>query len=197
MKIIKLSQEHLHAIKPLFENKKFMGVDALGNYIHAAADFNATYHRLFCGSYLSDLKQYHAYAAVSDTMEVKCILAFYESNDNPEWYWTHIRSCGDKKSVQLLLDKVIEHNENNGRFKFYSMWNMRYQHIYRKFAFSKYTAERYDYFDEYMVPTKTKCVWNMPWLVLYGRTLVPIDTVVRCTFLKQQYRAKLDIAGNI
>jgi hypothetical protein len=197
MKIIKLTSEHKNLVKPLFENKKWMGVDSDQDFIDPELNFNEVHYDLFCDGYLSDLKQYHAYGSFDDNMEVKSIISFYESNDNPEWYWTHIRSCGNRKFVLPLLDKVIEHNENNGRFKFYSMWNIRYQNIYRKFAFSKYNAERYDYFEEFVVPAKTKCVWNMPWMILYGRTLVPLDTVVRCTFLKQQYREKLDIAGNI
>ena len=197
MEIVKLTSYHKELIKPLFENKKWMGVDAEGNFVSEQLNFNEVYYNVFCSSYLGELKQYHAYVAFDSDWQIRSIISFYESNDNPEWYWTHIRSCGNRRFIPPLLDKVIEHNENNGRFKFYSMWNSRYQKIYRKFAFSKYNAERYDSFDEYMVPAKTRCVWTLPWMVLYGRTLVPVDTVVRCTFLKQQYREKLDIAGNI
>ena len=197
MRIFKLTPDHKELIKPLFENKKWMGVDAKGNFVDERLNFNEVYYNVFCSSYLGDLKQYHAYGCFDDDMQIRSIISFYESNDNAEWYWTHIRSCGNRRFVPPLLDRVIEHNENNGRFKFYSMWNSKYQNVYRKFAFSKYNAERYDYFDEYIVPAKTKCVWTLPWMVLFGRMLVPVDTVVRCTFLKQQHREKLDIAGNI
>lgn len=195
MEIIKLTPEHKDDIKNLFYNNKWMGVQAQGNFV--AGDFNRIYYEVFCDSYLSDLKNYHAFALFGDNGNAKSIISFYESNDNPDWYWTHIRSDNDRTSVPPLLDKVIEYNENNNRFKFYSMWNSRYQNVYRRFAFSKYNSERYDSFEEYYVPAKTRCVYNIPWLVLYGRTLVPVDTIVRCTFLKQKYRPELVCAGNI
>lgn len=195
MKIVKLESCHKKEIKSLFHSNKWMGILAEDNFV--PGDFNSIYYDVFCDSYLSGLQNYHAFAAFDDSGNAKSLISFYESNDNPDWYWTHIRSDNDRSYVPPLLDTVIEYNENNNRFKFYSMWNARYQKIYRRFAFSKYNSERYDSFEEYHVPAKTRCVYNIPWLVLYGRTLVPVDTIVRCTFLKQQYRDKLVSAGNI
>lgn len=200
MNIVKLSSDHRQGILPLFENKKWMGVDREEEFFidrEKYENVGEAYHESFCNTYLSDLKSYHAYGSFDDSGNIRAIISFHESNENPEWYWTHVRSNGGKEFVQPLLDAVIEHNENNERYKFYSMWNLRYQKIYRKFAFSKYNSERYDSFDEYVVPAKTRCIYTMPWMVLYNRTLVPVDTVVRCTFLKKEYRKNLLVAGNL
>lgn len=200
MKILKLSSEHAEAIRPLFEEKKWMGADRENEFFvnrEVFQDVGDTYYNSFTNTYLTDLRTYHAYGSFDELGNVRALIAFHESNENAEWYWTHIRSNGGKDFVQPLLDAVIDHNEKNGRYKFYSMWNLKYRRIYRKFAFSKYNSERYDSFDEYVVPAKTRCIYTMPWMVLYNRTLVPVDTVVRCTYLKREYRNDLGIAGNL
>jgi hypothetical protein len=203
MKIEKLTSDHSNALKTLFLNTEYMGIsrDQFDDSIKAKLrtdDIGQIYHETFCSTYLSGLRSYHAYGCINEeTDEITSLISFYESTDNAEWYWTQVRSIGNNQDVKMLLDKVIEHNEIRGRFKFYSMWNVKYQRIYRRFAFSKYNNERYDYFDEYVVPSKTRCLYTVPWMVLYNRTLVPVDSIVRCSFLKQQYRKKLSVAGNI
>jgi len=198
MRVEQLTDMHKEAIKPLFGVKKWMGVDAsAGAFIHEAYDFENVYYTNFCNTYLSGLNSYHAFGAFNDNGEVIGFIGFYESSDNAEWYWTHVltKDAAGKKVIPAILDKVIAYNESNGRLKFYSMWNAKYAKVYRRLAFSIENSERYDSFDEYMVPAKHRVLYTMPWMVLYGRILLPVDSIVRCTFLKQQYREELLIAG--
>jgi hypothetical protein len=127
---------------------------------------------------------------------VTAMFSFYESVDSPDWYATQIRSL-DSTSIPFVLDKVIEHNEANGRLKFFSLFNERYRKAFRKFAFSDYNDARYASFDEFIVPAKTKCIYSLPWSILFNRTLLPVDSVVRCSYLKKEYRLELPKGGNI
>jgi len=200
MQVVKLTSEHAEKIKPLFKLKKFMGVDPVNNYFVGTAEFqfDEMYHKAFITTYLTDLNSYHAYGCVEDSGEITSILGFYESPDDASWYWNHVRTTGNNAAdIKLLLDNVIKHNEAKGRFKFYSMFPKKYINVYRRLAFSKYNSERYDYFDEFSVDVKHQCKFNLHWQILYNRTLVPVDTVVRCTFLKQKYRTSLFNAGNL
>ena len=77
------------------------------------------------------------------------------------------------------------------------MFPLEYKKVYRRLAFSNIAKERYDYFDEFHVKEKHYPIFNLPWQILYNRTLVPVDSIVRCTFLKQQYRDTLYDAGRL
>ena len=198
MRVEQLTSEHKDAIKPLFGVKKWMGVSHEDNaFISSAYDFENTYYVNFCNTYLSGLNSYHAFGAFNENGEVIGFIGFYESSDNAEWYWTHVltKDAAGKRVIPAILDAVIDYNEKNGRLKFYSMWNAKYAKVYRRLAFSEKNNERYDSFDEYMVPAKHRVLYTMPWMVLYGRILLPVDSLVRCTFLKQKYREKLLVAG--
>lgn len=199
MKVIKLNADHIESIKPLFGYPKFMGVDTTNNYfVGSNLNFSEFYHQTFVETYLSDLKSYHAYGVENDNKEIIAILGFYESIEDASWYWNIIRTTGNnKKAIRLLLDTVIDHNEKKGRFKFYSMFPTKYTSVYRRLAFSSAANERYDYFDEYNVEAKHQCQFTLAWQILYNRTLVPVDTVVRCTFLKQKYRSNIYNAGRL
>jgi hypothetical protein len=199
MNVIKLTNEHKSLIRPLFNYPKFMGTSPDTDYfIEPDYKFDDTYHENFSLTYLSDLKTYHSYGVQDDSGNFLAILGFYESPDDASWYWNTIRTLGNnKKAIRLLLDKAIEHNEANGRFKFYSMFPKRYTGVYRRLAFSSAANERYDYFDEYYVEAKHQCQFNLSWQILYNRVLVPVDTVVRCTFLKQKYRENIYHAGRL
>lgn len=142
----------------------------------------------FTTTYLSDLTNYHAYGAISENGEMVGISSFYESNDEASWYGTGIRNSGNKCTARLLLDAMIAHNEERGRFKFYTLWSIKHAKLLRRFVFNEYNNERYDYFDEFYVKDKHMCMFSLPWQILYNRSLIPIDSVVRCTFLKQKYR---------
>jgi hypothetical protein len=199
MEVIKLTAIYSTDIRHLFNSPKFMGASTTTNYfVGPDLEISNFYHKTFTETYLSDLNSYHAYGCIDDTGHVTTILGFYESSDDASWYWNHIRTVGNNADeIKLVLDRVIAHNEVKGRYKFYSMFPKKYANTYRRLAFSKYNSERYDYFDEFSVNEKHQCAFTLPWQILYNRTLVPVDTIVRCTFLKQQYRDELYNAGRL
>ena len=196
MIIKKLEKSHEEALYPLFETHKYMGTTVDSSDFFAKDIMAKVYHKGFCTTYLSDLSNYHAFGAFDDDKIVGAI-ACYQSTDEPSWYGTQIRSINSKEVARDLLDHMIKFNEELGRYKFYTLWNAKHAKLLRRFAFSDWADERYDYFDECLVPAKTKCVYTNHWQILFNRILLPHDTIVRCTFLKQQYRNKLPVAGNI
>lgn len=198
MKIVKLDSSHILDVRRLFEKKKYMGAMVYSNYFVATdQDYVEYYHTAFSDTYLSDLNSYHAYGAIDNEGIFQGLIGFYESSEDASWYGTHIKNSGDKKVAQLLLDTAIKHNEERGRLKFYTLWSAKHAKLLRRFTFSEWANERYDYFDEYMVPLKYQCKYNLHWQILYNRTLIPIDTVVRCTFLKNIYRSNWSNAGRL
>jgi hypothetical protein len=176
-----------------------MGVPTDQNYfVGAELKFEEFYYEAFKETYLTDLKSYHAYGYMDEQGTITTAIGFYESNEDASWYWNHIRTTGNNiQHIKQVLDKVLEHNEKNGRFKFYSMFPTKYIKTYRRLAFSKAASERYDYFDEYYVESRHQAQFSLPWQILYNRTLLPVDTMVRCTFLKQKYRENLYHAGRL
>lgn len=197
MTIVKLNQSHIEAIKPLFNNKKYMGVD-INDHSFKIEDstFNQVTYNIFCNNYLSNLKNFHAYGYFEDNI-VKALISFYESIDEPAWYYTIYRSLGDNNLLRDVLDRVIEHNESCGRLKFYTLTHEKHTKLLRRFHWSKYNNERYGYFDEYFVPAKAKVYYINAWELLYKRMLVPEKSIVRCNFLKQEYRVILPQGGNL
>lgn len=196
MIIKKLDESHEEALYPLFETHKYMGAKVDSVDFFAKDAMAKVYHKGFCTTYLRGLSNYHAFGAFDDDKIVGAI-ACYQSTDEPSWYGTQIRSMNSKEVARDLLDHMIKFNEELGRYKFYTLWNAKHAKLLRRFAFSDWADERYDYFDECLVPAKTKCVYTNHWQILFNRILLPHDTIVRCTFLKQQYRNKLPVAGNI
>jgi hypothetical protein len=197
MPVVKLSSEHIEQVKPLFYIKKFMGTSTLGKSVTKENPGNKLLYDIFCSNYLSDLDNFHAYGYVDDDGEVKSLISFYESVEEPAWYYTVYRSSGDNELLRPVLDKVIEHNESNGRLKFYTLVNQRHSRLLRRFHWSKYNDERYGYFDEYLVPAKQKCYYTNAWELLFKRFLSTEDCVVRCNYLKQEYRTSLPQGGNL
>jgi len=199
MEIRKLDHCDTEICFDLFMNRKYMGAaDIRGFYCSPTEnhDQNIQYYHIFCNSYLTDLKNYVAYGAVEND-QIIGIISAYKSADEPSWYGTQIRSNGGRTVVRALLDQMIDHMESEGRLKFYTLWNVKDSRLLRRFAFSERTNERYDYFDEYLVPKKYRCLYTQHWHVLFNRVLLPVDTVIRCTFLKQKYRTNLVIGGNL
>jgi hypothetical protein len=199
MTVIKLTSEHADAVRPLFKLPRFMGVSTEQNYfIGKEQKFEEFYYQAFTETYLTNLKSYHSYGHFDEQGNITATISFYESGEDASWYWNHVRTLGNNKDhIRAVLDKVIEHNEANGRFKFYSMFPARYVNVYRRLAFGKQASKRYDHFDEFYVEAKHQPIFGLPWQILYNKTLVPVDTVVRCTFLKQKYREKLFHAGRL
>lgn len=200
MSVVKLNKTHIEAVKGLFQGKKYMGVDATSPSFtnnDPSINFNQLLYDIFCSTYLGDLNNFHAFGYVGEDGNVNALISFYESYDEPAWFLTIYRSSGNNHLLQDVLDAVIEYNENNGRLKFYSLSHKSHTRLMRRFLWSKYNNERYGYFDEFIVPAKHKCFYVNHWELLFKRFLVPEDSIVRCTYLKQEYRITLPIGGNI
>ena len=197
MSVVKLNSSHIEQVRDLFTNKKYMGLD-MNNEAYSLEDttFNKLTYDIFCSNYLSDLQNFHAYGYVEDDT-VKSLISFYESIEEPAWYYTVYRSSGNNELLRSVLDEVIKHNEDRHRLKFYTLVNQKHSRLLRRFHWSKYNDERYGYFDEYIVPTRNKCYYTNAWELLYKRMLLPEDSIVRCNYLKQEYRTTLPIGGNI
>jgi len=199
MTVVKLNNSHVEAVKGLFETKKYMGIDVNSADFtknDETLNFNKLLYDIFCSNYLSDLNNFHAYGYLKDG-KVKALISFYESTEEPAWFYTIYRSSGDNNLLRLVLDEVIKHNEERGRLKFYTLTHASHTKLLRRFHWSKYNNERYGYFDEFLVPAKNKCFYINPWELLFKRFLVPEDSIVRCNYLKQEYRTTLPIGGNI
>lgn len=199
MNIVKITAEHSEALKYVFRRKEYMGVDLNTNYFTDQAQYGPVEQMLyanFCYTYLSDRKSHHAFGHLNEDGNFTSVLGFYESSDDASWYWNQIRTTGDNANeIKAVLDEVIKFNESRGRLKFYSMFPLKYRKVYRRLAFSKWASERYDSFDEFYVEAKHQCKFTLPWQIMYNRTLVPTDTLVRCTYLKQEYREQLFNGG--
>ena len=198
MNIIKLNSSHADLVKSLFYKDKFMGKHLTNTHIGSPNDLVDLHYLAFQTTYLTDLVNYHAYGAINNDGVVQCYIGFYESIDDASWYWNQVRTTGNGTDlIKHCLDAVIKHNEEKGKLKFYSMFPAKYTKVYRRLAFSTHNSERYDSFDEYTVKPNNQCIYTMPWQILYNRTLTPVETVVRCSFLKQQYRTSMTNGGNI
>jgi len=194
MNIVKLNYDHRDMIKDLFLNKSYMGEKDITLFYRSPAS-NDGYDN-FVSTYLSGLKNYISYGYIENNT-VRGLISAHQNFDEPSWYYTQVRSNGDAKNIKFLLDTMCDYQESCGRFKFYSLWNKRYIKSIRRFAFTDRIKERYDYFDEYYVPVKLRCFYTNHWQILFNRVLLPVDTVVRCTFLKQKYRNQLPIGGGL
>ena len=209
MPVVKLNSSHKAACRGLFKSKKYMGKDIndtpefqvynnKNNPIQSPAEeFNLRLYNVFCSNYLSNLTNFHAFGYINEEGEVTASVSFYESFEEPAWYYTLYRSTGDNTKLRDVLDEVIKYNEANGRLKFYTLVHKRHSKLLRKFHWSKYNDERYGYFDEFVVPAKTKCFYTNHWELLFKRFLVPEDSVVRCNYLKQEFRTELPIGGAV
>jgi len=198
MKIVKLTPDHAEDAKHLFYNEKYMGVEVNNNTWGTTTEYFAqlTYNR-FINAYLADLKNFGAYGAVDDAGTVQAFVCYYTSADEPSWFYTLARSSGDNRLLKDVLDVIIAMQEAQGRMKVYSLVNAEHAKILRRLYWSEYNSNRYHYVDEYMVPAKYKTYYNRDWELLFKRSLLPSDTIVRCSFLKQEFRTSLPIGGNI
>jgi hypothetical protein len=161
--IVKLDESHHELTQPLFQSSAI--------------------HQYYCDTYLSGLRNFHAYGNIVDGV-ITDFISYYAHSDDPSYYITRYRSTNQDSA---LLNTVVTHNENDGRLKFYI----------RTDVVSLATPDRYEYHDEYLVPAKTRCYYSVPWEILFNRTLANTDAVVRCYYLKQQYRTNLPTGGYI
>jgi hypothetical protein len=175
-----------------------MGVKIVGNWSFAENPdrFNRNLYEIFCNNYLSNLASFHAYGYEEDG-KILALISFYESSEEPAWFYTLYRSAGDNNLLRDVLDEVIAYNEANGRMRFYTLVHSTHSKLLRRFHWSKINDERYGYFDEFVVPAKCKCYYQNAWELLYKRALLPEESIVRCNFLKNEFRTNLPIGGNL
>lgn len=188
MKISKLDTSHSDQIRDLYNRSKYMGVDVAGNWAGRPDLYNEFMFSVFTKTYLSGLNNFHAYGVIEDDGTIPCLITFYDSSDEPSWYYTQCRSAGNLDKLKQLFDGVLEIQEAKSRFKFYTLVNTKHAALLRRFTYSDRNDERYGYYDEFVVPAKTKCYYNNAWELLFKKVLLPVDTVVRCSYLKQEYR---------
>ena len=189
--IVRLNKDHINMVVDIFSHKAHMSTTS-----EQQDDLNNSMRDHFCNTYLTNLDNFHAFGIVENN-RVVTLISFYESIDEPSWYNTSVRNIGDPKNVKDVLDIIIEYNEKNGRLKWYSLINEHQQPAIRRFYLSKDVIDRYGYFDEYTVDARNKSFFNQHWEILYKRTLLPTDTIVRCSYLKNKYRTTLPNLGNI
>jgi len=198
MSVVKLDYTHKEMIKPLFQHETYMGVPVTldFNLDSKTVTWNSFTYDIFCNNYLSGLNNFHAYGYIEDGI-VKALISFYESDEEPAWYYTVYRSLGNNNLLRDVLDAVIKHNEDRNRFKFYTLVHSKHSKLLRRFHWSDYNNDRYDYIDEFVVPPKSKCYYTNAWELLFKKILLPEESVVRCNFLKQKYRDRLPLGGNL
>jgi hypothetical protein len=201
MEIKFLTADDRPSVRELFLDDRYMGKNNINEFYlkpYEQHDQNTQYYHNFVNAYLSDLTGYHALGAWVDNKLV-ALISSYQSIDEPSWFYTQIKSNKDCKLhyVHQMTDRMIEFQESTGRLKFYSLWHQRYMRSMRRFALSTHSQQRYDYFDEYYVPARHRCLYTHHWQILFNRVLLPVDTVVRCSFLRQKYRSKLILGAGL
>jgi hypothetical protein len=164
--IIKLLPEHQTIVKELMDTSTLKSTNPLS-------------FEMFNGIYLTNLNNFHAYGYFIND-ELKAVISFYESDEDPAWYCTSYLGI-DYDDIMLLLDRVIFHNENNKRLKFYTLSSLGS-------LWDKYQNERYSYLNELFVPSLTRCNYTNHWEVLFNRSFLSTDAIIRCYYLKQEHR---------
>jgi hypothetical protein len=162
--IIKLLPQHQPVVKELMDTATLKSTNPLS-------------FEMFAGIYLTDLNNFHAYGYF-DNDELKAVISFYESDEDPAWYCTSYLGMREN-DINTLLEGVILHNENNKRLKFYTLVDL---------LWDKYQNDRYTYVNELLIPSLTRCNYTNHWEVLFNRSLLRTDTIIRCYYLKQQHR---------
>lgn len=202
MNIVKLTSEHQSLIRPLFNKNKHAGVSAKVMTEHTtqwrgSMDYDQWAHESFCNTFLSGLTAFHAFGVEDNNGNIVAATSFFESDRDPSWYYLTCRNNGDRTMPSLLLESIADYNERNGRLKFFTVFNSKHGPAIRRLWFTKRMNERYGHYDELVVPPQTRCFYNTYWEVLYARALMPVETTVRCTYLKPEYRNTLPVGGSI
>lgn len=199
MTVKKINSMDKENVRHLFMHNKFMGVgikNHVTNKMISPASYLNKMYELFSYTYLSGLQNYHAFGKFAEDGTITTLISFYVSQEDASWYWTHIKNSGDPAAARECLDGVLAFNEANGYYKFYSMFPKKHENFYRRLIFSDYNKNRYDAVDEFFVKEKEQCKFNLAWQILYNRVLSPVETVVRLTYLKPEFRT-LPNGGNL
>jgi hypothetical protein len=177
---MKLTLDHSSKIKNLFNKTD----EVSSPFDIKAVGFSNVEHEIFHNNYLGQLKNWHSFA----DDQVSTAIVFYQSEDEASWYITDTFGSGD---MQSLISEAIEFNQKYNLFKFYLTIPVDTAE-----SFSLNNHE-YDYFDEMIVQKKTRCHFSTIWQLLYHRTLPTNDTLVRCYYLKREYRKTINIGGSL
>lgn len=186
-----LDYKHVDSVKHLFyDNAKFMSSKEafreVGN--RTEEKVRKFHYDYFCEHYL--LGEGYSIGFLQDD-KVEALIGYDIDKFEPSWFFTLFRASGKgAHHLPWCLDLAISHNELEKRLKFYSCMNAKHagKKNIRKFLFSDDVNQRYDYFDEYIVKANESCHHAKHYEHLYMRHTYPVDTVVRCTYLKQEYR---------
>ena len=185
MPVIKLGPQHTSSVSLIFGNSPD---SSLGDFNVNLPDFSVD---SFCDVYLNNRESFHAYGHLNESGSLTSLISFYESDSEPSWYYTFGFTINDH--LAEVLDEVIAHNENAGRLKFYTKINNRN----RGLNWSIDNDKRYSFIDEYIVPSHGICFYHHHNQVLFFDKMIPGQLVVRCNFLKQEYRERLPMGGNL
>lgn len=189
--IVKLTEKHINMIEDIFTHRKHMSI----THEHQP-ELNVVMRENFCNTYLTGLDNFHAFGIIEDN-KIISFVTFYESVEDPSWYYTGARNIGDPKNVRDVLDSVLEYNEKNGRLKWFTLLPEKHFAARRRFFLSANAIERYEYVDEYTVEARHKTFFNPHWEILFKRNLMTQKSTIRCSFLKNKYRTSLPNLGNI
>lgn len=179
---MKLDNSHINKIQHLFHN--------INEYeIKETASLNAlTNYEQFTLNYLGNLKLWHSFT----NSNFQGLIGFYQSIDESAWYLTQIKYT-NFNVVPDIINEVINYNENQGRKKFYCVFNENIKDTHHNILNAQQVS-RYNYIDEFYVDPKQKCLYNLPWQILYNRQTYQTRTFVRCYYLVQSIICN---AGNI
>jgi hypothetical protein len=155
---------------------------------------NETKREFFSSYYLSELDNLRTYGYfVDDTVQV--IISCYKSIMDTSWYLTHT-FYNNIDLVPELLSYIINMFEGEGIYKFYNLVPKDSNAI-DKLQWKLIDLERYIQVDECLLPAKTKSFHTSYWMILQERMLLDNDYIIRCNFLKPEYRSQLPLGGNI
>lgn len=188
-----LDYKHVDSVKHLFyDNAKFMSSkEAFREHGNRTEEKVRKFHYdYFCDYYLNGNGDGYAIGFVQDN-RVEAFMTYQADKEEPSWFLTLIRASGKgEQHLPLCLDFAVRHHESEKRLKFYSCMNARYaaKPTMRKLLFSEDVNKRYDYFDEYITKAHEKCAHPKHFKLLYQHFTYPVDTVVRCTYMKREYR---------
>lgn len=99
-----------------------------------------------------------------------------------------------KSGLVHLMRSLYAYCEGMGYFNHYSVRYAKHLELELQ-MWDKYTsefAERYERYDEALVPANTKPDWPAYWRIMGEQTL-PYDSIIRHTRLKQEYRTDVSL----
>jgi hypothetical protein len=186
-----LTIDDVDAIKPLITQGKVASVDVNKNLGHLNCDISRAVVDNFTNRYLKISLGFTAFGTFDKNGQLLNILCTYDSIEEASWYWLGVFSSHkDPQSIKICTSRVLDIKESKEYYKYFSLIPTTRLHIARRFYYSDEVLSRYDFFDEYTILKNTQTPFLAHWMLLQQQIVFPIDMVVRCSFLRQQYRTK-------